>query len=162
MNPVRKRRLIFVLLLLLAAGAATALALTALKDNINHYYSPTEIVEGQAPLDRTFRLGGLVAMGSTQRDSASLRVDFKVTDCFRDLPVRYDGILPDLFREGQSVIATGKITDQVFVASEVLAKHDENYMPAEAADALAKARARGADEQCLATADQGRKQGAKP
>jgi cytochrome c-type biogenesis protein CcmE len=162
MNPVRKRRLIFVMLLVLAAVAATALALTALKDNINHYYSPTEISEGQAPLDRTFRLGGLVAMGSTQRDTQSLRVDFKVTDCFRDLPVRYNGILPDLFREGQSVIATGKITDQIFVADEVLAKHDENYMPAEAADALAKARERGADEQCLATADQGRKNGGKP
>ena len=150
MNPIRRRRLAFILVLLLAVGGATALALTALNQNINHYYSPTEITEGQAPAGRSFRVGGLVAVGSTQRGSSSLETGFKVTDCFREIPVQYQGILPDLFKEGQSVIATGKLEGEVFMASEVLAKHDENYMPAEAAEAIAKAKTRGADAQCVA------------
>lgn len=153
MNPVRRRRLLFVVVLLLAVGGATALALSALNQNINHYYSPTEINEGQAPAGRSFRVGGLVAVGSTVRSSDSLATGFRVTDCFREIPVRYEGILPDLFREGQSVIATGEWKQGTFVASEVLAKHDENYMPKEAAEAIAKAKERGADAQCVAQAE---------
>jgi cytochrome c-type biogenesis protein CcmE len=149
-NAVRRRRLLFVVVLLVAVGGATALALSALNENINHYYSPTEISEGQAPQDKSFRIGGLVAVGSTQRSGSSLSTGFKVTDCFREVPVRYDGILPDLFREGQSVIATGRWDGSAFIATEVLAKHDENYMPKEAAEAIAKAKERGADAQCVA------------
>lgn len=160
MNPVRKRRLIFVGLLLLAGGAAAALALTALKDSINHYYGPTELVEGAAPSDRTLNLGGIVVKDSTRRDPQSLRVDFRVTDCLKEVPVRFDGILPDLYREGQSVIATGRFEAGLFTASSVLAKHDENYMPPEAAEAIAKARERGADAKCLEEADASRRKGA--
>ena len=126
-------------LLLLGIGSATALALTALSDNVNHFYSPSDVLAGKAPQERNFRLGGVVLEGSSMRDGATLLAKFTVTDRFKNLPVQYEGILPDLFKEGQSVIATGKLgADGVFVASEVLAKHDENYMPAEVAEAIAK------------------------
>lgn len=140
MNEHRKRRLIQVGAILLGVGAATALAISALGTNMNHFYSPSDIVAGKAP-DRQFRIGGIVLEGSTQRPAGTLQVNFRVTDRFRDVPVRYEGILPDLFREGQSVIATGVLTgDGTFEAREVLAKHDENYMPAEVADAIARAK----------------------
>ncbi len=139
MNPIRKRRLILVGLLLLGIGSATALALTALSDNVNHFYSPSDVLAGKAPQARNFRLGGVVLEGSSKRDGGTLLAKFTVTDRFKELPVQYEGILPDLFKEGQSVIATGQLgSDGVFVATEVLAKHDENYMPAEVAEAIAK------------------------
>jgi cytochrome c-type biogenesis protein CcmE len=142
MNPIRKRRLILVGLLLLGIGSATALALTALSDNVNHFYSPSDVLAGKAPQARNFRLGGVVLEGSSKRDGGTLLAQFTVTDRFKNLPVQYEGILPDLFKEGQSVIATGQLgTDGVFVASEVLAKHDENYMPTEVAEAIAKGKA---------------------
>lgn len=144
MNPTRKRRLWLIALVLLGVGGATALALTALRQNVQHFYSPSDVAAGQAPDGRNFRLGGLVEENSVRRASDSLQVDFLVTDRFKTLPVRYTGILPDLFKEGQSVVATGKLENGTFVASEVLAKHDENYMPREVADAIARAKAKKA------------------
>ena len=142
MNPTRKRRLWLVALVLAAVGGATALALAALNQNVQHLYSPSDVAAGQAPDARLFRVGGLVEEKSVVRATDSLRVRFVVTDRFKTLPVEYTGILPDLFREGQSVVATGTLRDDgTFVASEVLAKHDENYMPREVADAIARAKA---------------------
>lgn len=129
--------------ILLGVGAATALVLTALRDNLEHFYSPSDVAEGRAPAARTMRLGGVVLEDSLTRAPQSLEVGFVVTDRFKELPVRYHGILPDLFREGQSVVATGHIdADGVFVAKQVLAKHDETYMPAEVADAISRAKTR--------------------
>ena len=143
MNPTRRRRLWLVVLVVFAVAGATALAMTALRQNIQHFYNPTELTEGKAPPERRFRLGGVVAEGSTQRASDSLEVRFVVTDRFKETPVVYVGILPDLFREGQSVVTTGTLrADGTFVATEVLAKHDENYMPSEVAEAIAKAKAK--------------------
>ncbi len=143
MNPTRRRRLWLVVLVVFAVAGATALAMTALRQNLQHFYSPTELTEGKAPPERRFRLGGVVAEGSTQRASDSLEVRFVVTDRFKETPVLYVGILPDLFREGQSVVTTGTLrADGTFVATEVLAKHDENYMPSEVAEAIAKAKAK--------------------
>ena len=142
MNPTRKRRLWLVALVLAAVGGATALALAALNQNVQHFYSPSDVAAGQAPDARLFRVGGLVEEKSVVRATDSLRVRFVVTDRFKTLPVGYTGILPDLFREGQSVVATGTLrNDGTFVASEVLAKHDENYTPREVADAIARAKA---------------------
>ena len=143
MNPTRRRRLWLVVLVVFAVAGATALAMTALRQNIQHFYSPTELTEGKAPPERRFRLGGVVAEGSTERASDSLEVRFVVTDRFKETPVVYVGILPDLFREGHSVVTTGTLrADGTFVATEVLAKHDENYMPSEVAEAIAKAKAK--------------------
>ena len=144
MNPIRRRRLWLVALIVLAVSAATALAVTALRQNLQHFYSPSDVLAGMAPSARNFRLGGLVEEGSLARASDSLLVRFVVTDRFHTTPVEYEGILPDLFREGQSVVATGSLrADGVFEAREVLAKHDENYMPQEVADAIARAKAKG-------------------
>jgi cytochrome c-type biogenesis protein CcmE len=146
MHPLRKRRLILICVGLVALFGASALALTALNQNLQHFYSPSDILAGKAPEDRRFRLGGLVEEGSVSRDPESLVVHFLVTDEFRTFPVNFTGILPDLFREGQSVVATGRLEAGVFHADEVLAKHDENYMPKEVADAIARAKeARGED-----------------
>ena len=137
MKPLRKRRLTFVLLIVLGLGAATALGLFALKENINLFYSPIELVEHKAPKNVLIRLGGLVVEGSVQRDLESLQVEFELTDNAGNVTVVYDGILPDLFREGQGIIANGKLNSNgAFVAQEVLAKHDENYMPPEIAAAM--------------------------
>ena len=137
MNPTRKRRLWLVALILLGVGGATALALTALNENVQHFYSPSDVVAGQAPTDRNFRLGGLVEENSVRRANDSLQVEFLVTDRFKTQAVRYTGILPDLFKEGQGVIAEGKLSPEgTFLADSVLAKHDENYMPPEVAKAL--------------------------
>lgn len=141
MNPIRKRRLWMIGLVLLGVGSATALTLTALNQNIQHFFSPSDIVAGKAPQARTFRIGGLVEENSVARAGEGLVVRFVVTDRFKTQSVEYQGILPDLFREGQSVVATGKLDARgVFVADEVLAKHDENYMPQEVADAIARAK----------------------
>ncbi|MBS0515009.1 MAG: cytochrome c maturation protein CcmE [Proteobacteria bacterium] len=140
MTPTRKRRLIAVALILLAVGVAAALTVTALSQNMTYLFSPTETLAGKAPAEAAFKLGGIVLEHSIQRDPASLKVDFVITDRFKQIPVEYTGILPDLFREGQSVIATGKMQGDRFVAREVLAKHDESYMPKEVADAIKKAK----------------------
>ena len=142
MNPVRRRRLVALSIGLLGLGIAAGFVVYALRENLQHFVSPTDIALGKAPQGHRFRLGGVVLEGSVKRSGTSLDVDFIVTDRFKDIPVRYTGILPDLFREGQSVVATGTLEGQTrFLAEEVLAKHDENYMPAEVADAIAKAKA---------------------
>lgn len=140
MNPRRKRILTGVVLVVIGAGIATGLALKAFRENLLYFFSPTQVFAGEAPDNRTFRIGGLVKTGSVERNPDSLAVQFVLTDTRHEILVHYDGILPDLFREGQGIVANGRLGDDgSFVASEVLAKHDENYMPPEVADALAKA-----------------------
>jgi cytochrome c-type biogenesis protein CcmE len=139
MSPKQKRRLILVLLIVGGIGAAVALAVTAFRENILFFYSPSEVVAGKVPANAAFRLGGLVTAGSLKRETDGVTVNFTVTDTAQTVPVRFRGILPDLFREGQGVVAHGRLADKVFEADEVLAKHDENYMPPEAADAVKKA-----------------------
>jgi len=136
----RHRRMMFVVFGLVAVAAIAALILNALQSNINHFFSPAEVVANQAPQDRTFRLGGLVEVDSVKREDDGLTVHFNVTDNADVVTVKYTGILPDLFSEGQGVVAQGKLSPGgVFEAEEVLAKHDETYMPPEVADALEKA-----------------------
>jgi len=126
-------------MIVLAAGAAIGLVLYALSSNINLFFSPTDIADGKAPQEQRIRAGGMVLDGSVKRDSESLKVEFVLTDYAHNVTVNYEGILPDLFREGQGIVATGKLNESnVFIASEVLAKHDENYMPPEVAEALEK------------------------
>ena len=139
MTPRRKKRLALIATLLLGVGAAVALALAALQQNINLFYTPTQIAAGEAPMHTRIRAGGLVQEGSLQRAPDSLAVQFAVTDGARSVMVRYQGILPDLFREDQAVIATGSLQNGTFVATTVLAKHDENYMPKEVADKMGAA-----------------------
>ncbi len=123
-----------------ALGVATALVLNAFQSNMVFYLTPTQVATNEAPRDRAFRVGGLVEEGSLVREKDALTVRFKVTDTARTIPVVYTGILPDLFKEGKGVIAQGRVdADGVFRATEVLAKHDENYMPPAAADAVKKA-----------------------
>lgn len=118
-------------------GVGLTLALQAFNENLVFFFSPTQVAANEAPQGRTFRLGGVVEVGSVQRQADGLTTEFKITDTAKTVPVRYTGILPDLFSEGQGVVAQGKLDDKgVFTASEVLAKHDENYMPPEAAKAL--------------------------
>ncbi len=136
----RHKRMVFIVVGLAALAGAVGLIMNALNSNINHFFSPTEVQADAAPKDRSFRLGGLVEVGSIKREDDGLTVHFRVTDNAEVVPVIYTGILPDLFREGEGVVAQGKITsDGVFMADEVLAKHDETYMPPEVADALEKA-----------------------
>nr|ART39528.1 J44 [uncultured bacterium] len=139
MNPVRRRRLLLVLVVVAAAGLATALVAMALQRNVAYLYTPSEVLKGQAGGQARFRLGGMVERGSFQRGEGSLDAHFRVTDGDAQLPVVYTGILPDLFREDQAVIATGTMQGRRFVATEVLAKHDESYMPKEVADKMGKA-----------------------
>lgn len=141
MTPRRKQRLILVGLLLAGVGGAVALALTALNQNINLFYSPTQVMAGEAPAGATFRLGGMVVDGSVRRDAGDLKVQFDLTDTAEVVTVHYDGILPDLFREGQGIVTTGAMSEGVFVAQQVLAKHDETYMPPEVNDAIKAANA---------------------
>jgi len=143
MTP-RRKRMIAVAAIVIGIGAATAVALQAFQSNIMYFYSPSQITAGDAPAGRAFRLGGLVTKGSLKRVPGSIEINFVVTDNAKSIPVRYSGLLPDLFREGQGVIAHGKMTaDGVFVADEVLAKHDEKYMPPEVAETLHKPTAEG-------------------
>ncbi|QWT21777.1 cytochrome c maturation protein CcmE [Bacillus sp. NP157] len=139
MNPTRKRRLAIVVSVIAAAAIAVGLTVFALQRNMSYLFTPSQIQEGQATQYPTFRLGGMVKSGSITRASDSLKVSFIVVDDAGAMPVEYTGILPDLFRDNQSVIATGRMADGRFIASEVLAKHDENYMPKELKDAMAKA-----------------------
>jgi len=139
MNPVRRRRLLLVMVLVLAAGAATALVAMALQRNVAYLYTPAEVLRGEAGDHARFRLGGMVEKESFQRAPGSMDAHFRVTDGDAQLPVVYTGILPDLFREGQAVVATGRMENGVFVAENVLAKHDETYMPKEVADKMGAA-----------------------
>ncbi|HEY5776556.1 MAG TPA: cytochrome c maturation protein CcmE [Xanthomonadales bacterium] len=137
MTPTRKRRLIGVLVIIIGVGAAAVVATKSLNENMLFFVSPSDVKEQSLPAGKRFRLGGLVADGSVSRASDSLAVTFVVTDGPASVDVRFDGILPDLFREGQGIIAIGELTpDGHFEAAEVLAKHDEKYMPPEVADAL--------------------------
>ncbi|WP_431478626.1 cytochrome c maturation protein CcmE [Massilia eburnea] len=136
----RQKRLLLLAVSLLALGAAAALVLSAFQKNMVFFYSPAQVAAGDAPQHRSFRIGGMVQKGSVRREADGLSVQFIVTDLARTIPVRYKGILPDLFREGKGVVAQGRLAGGLFVADEVLAKHDENYMPPEAAKALADAR----------------------
>ncbi len=140
MTPTRKRRLIAVIVIIIGVGSAAVVAKKALNENLLYFVSPTDVEEQSLPAGKRFRLGGLVQSGSLSRASDSLAIQFIVTDGAHSVEVQYDGILPDLFREGQGIIAIGELTSNGhFEASEVLAKHDEKYMPPEVADALEKA-----------------------
>ena len=145
MTPRRRQRLILVGLLLLGVGGAVALALTALNQNINLFYSPTQVTSGEAPEGATFRLGGMVVDGSVERQASDLKVRFDLTDTANTVTVFYEGILPDLFREGQGIVTTGKLVGGEFVAQQVLAKHDETYMPPEVDAAIKAAHAASYD-----------------
>jgi cytochrome c-type biogenesis protein CcmE len=136
----RTRRALWIVSGLAALGIAAALVLNAFQSNLVFFFTPSQVVSNEAPHGRSFRIGGLVEAGSVVRDKDALTVRFRVTDTAKTIPVTYTGILPDLFREGKGVVAQGKLgSDGVFHANEVLAKHDENYMPPEAAEALKKA-----------------------
>jgi len=140
MTP-RVKRALAIGLGLAALGVASALVLNAFNSNLVFFFSPTQVLAQEAPRDRSFRIGGLVEQGSLQRDTQGLTITFVVTDLAKKVPVTYTGLLPDLFKEGKGVVAQGKLgADGVFRAEQVLAKHDENYMPPEAAEALKKAR----------------------
>jgi len=134
----RQNRMILVALLVAGTSLAAYLGLKAFNENLLYFFSPTDVVNGKAPNGKTFRLGGLVANGSVKREG--IKVAFDVTDNQNTFTVKYEGILPDLFREGQGIITTGSLKNGTFMATEVLAKHDENYMPPEVADALKNAK----------------------
>jgi cytochrome c-type biogenesis protein CcmE len=139
----RHKRAALIVAALAALGIAASLILNAFRSNIVFFYTPTQVATKEAPVGRGFRIGGMVKDGSLKRDGVN--VQFVVTDMAQSVPVAYTGILPDLFKEGKGVVAQGKLdSDGVFHATEVLAKHDENYMPPEAADALKRAQASGA------------------
>jgi cytochrome c-type biogenesis protein CcmE len=142
MTPTRKRRLVLAVLILAAAGIAGALIALALQSNVTYLHTPSEVDAGTVP-DATFRLGGVVTEGSVERTEGTLDVRFRVTDRVHEVPVHFSGILPDLFREGQSIIARGRLVDGEFQAEEILAKHDETYMPKEVQEAMEKAKREG-------------------
>mgnify|MGYP000717909001 FL=1 len=141
MHPQRKQKLLIILFMLGGISLAVTLMLVALKENINLFYTPSQIAAGDAPKHRTIRAGGMVVEGSVRRADDDLTVRFDVSDGNSSVTLSFTGILPDLFREGQGIVAMGKINESGdFIASEVLAKHDENYMPPEVADAMEKAK----------------------
>ena len=143
LNPKHKQRLGIILLIVIGIGSTVALAVTAFRQNMLYFFSPSQIMAGEAPHNRVIRVGGMVTQGSVQRVRDSLQVNFNVTDFKYTIPVRYTGILPDLFREGQGIVAIGRMqADGTFLADEVLAKHDEKYMPPEVASALKAAEAK--------------------
>ena len=144
MKPKRRQRLVLVGLLVAGVGIAVGLALLALQANLNLFFSPSQVVAGEAPVGSPFRLGGMVVDGSVSRADQSLEIRFDLTDTANTVTVAYTGILPDLFREGQGIVAQGSVNDNgLFTATQVLAKHDETYMPPEVIDALDKAKAMG-------------------
>ena len=139
MKP-RHKRIVAIVIGVVALGVATALVLSAFKENLVFFFTPSQIAANEAPQGRTFRIGGMVETGSVKRQADGVTVQFTVTDTAKSIPVSYRGSLPDLFREGKGVVAQGQLgADGVFRANEVLAKHDENYMPPEAAEAVKKA-----------------------
>lgn len=137
MNPARKQKLIRLVFIVSVLALASALVLYALRQNISLFYTPTQIAQGEAPLNRAIRVGGMVEKGSVRRAEKGLEVVFSVTDFKNSVQVTYTGILPDLFREGQGIVAEGELQWHAFTATRVLAKHDENYMPPEVKAALA-------------------------
>ena len=139
MSPTQRRRLVWVALIAVGAALAVGLITLALQRNLTYLYTPSEVLAGQTRADQRFRLGGMVAKGSFKRESGSLQARFDVTDGDGQLTVTYDRLLPDLFREGQAVVTTGRMVDGVFVAEDVLARHDETYMPKEVADKMGAA-----------------------
>jgi cytochrome c-type biogenesis protein CcmE len=142
MHPKRRNKLLIIVGLLCGVGVIVGLVLYALSQNINLFFSPSDMAQGKAPADQRIRAGGMVREGSLVRASDSLTVRFVITDFAEDVKVNYTGILPDLFREGQGIVAQGKLNDEgVFLADEVLAKHDEKYMPPEVTQALNEAQA---------------------
>ena len=142
MTPRRRQRMILVGLLVAGVATAVALTLTALNRNINLFFSPSQVHAGEAPQNTAFRIGGMVVDGSVKRSSNDLNVQFELTDTAHTIAVTYSGILPDLFREGQGIVATGSLQQDLFVAKQVLAKHDETYMPPEVSAALKAANAK--------------------
>ena len=141
MTPRRKRRLAMVSLIVVGVSITLALVLNAFHSNLLYFVSPSEVIAGQVPAGKKFRIGGLVVAGSVVRPDNDMLVQFKVTDTLSTVPVQYSGILPDLFRDGQGVVVKGHLNQAgMFQATEVLAKHDENYMPPEVADALEAAK----------------------
>ena len=150
MHPIRKQRLMIVLFVVGGIGLAVGLGLFVLQENINLFYSPKQIAAGEAPQQQLIRAGGMVVDGSVKRDPDSLKVEFQITDYAETVTVEYEGILPDLFREGQGIVTQGRLQGNRLMAVEVLAKHDENYMSPEVAEALEKA---GVDPQKYAKPD---------
>ena len=141
----RHKRLLLIAIGLVILGLVAALVLNAFRSNLVFFFSPTQVAAGEAPKGKTFRIGGLVKEASLKREADGVTIAFVITDTAHDMPVRYKGILPDLFKEGKGAVAQGKVGDDgVFTASEVLAKHDENYMPPEAAKAVGDAQAQKA------------------
>lgn len=132
----RHKRLAIIVVGVVGLTVAALFVLNAFRTNLVYFYSPTEVLEGKVPAGKTFRIGGMVEKGSVKKSADGLKVDFLVTDMSKTVPIHYEGALPDLFREGQGVVAEGKLDSGKFVASQVLAKHDENYMPPEAAKAI--------------------------
>lgn len=148
----RHKRLVFVAIAIAGVAVAASLAISALQSNIAYFFSPTQVLAGEAPPDKVFRLGGMVAADSVKRKSGEMTVNFVVTDTAKSVTVSYTGILPDLFGEGQGVVTRGKLGgDGVFYAEEVLAKHDESYMPPEVQDAVDKAKKMGVYQSAPAT-----------
>jgi|TARA_B110000977_G_C10921917_1_gene433445 cytochrome c-type biogenesis protein CcmE len=144
MHPVRRQRLFIVLFIVVGASVAAGLIFYALSENLNLFYSPTQINDGEAPQNQRMRAGGMVREGSVIRAGDSLKISFVVTDYAHDVNVNYEGILPDMFEEGQGVVVTGKLDEGgVMQAEEVLAKHDEEYMPPEVQEALDNAKESG-------------------
>ena len=141
MKPARKKRLFFIIFLIAGVTLAAGFAMYAFNQNLMFYFSPTDVKKGKAPVDKLFRMGGMVVEGTFKKEPETLKVHFDLTDYEKTVSVEYEGILPDLFREGQGIISRGKLNAQgVFIAEEVLAKHDENYMPPEVAESLKKAK----------------------
>lgn len=139
MKSARKKRLLFIIFLVVGVTVAAGFAMYAFNQNLMFYFSPTDVKQGKAPIDKLFRMGGMVVEGTFKKEQKSLKVHFDLTDYGKTVSVEYEGILPDLFREGQGIISRGKLNEKgVFVAEEVLAKHDENYMPPEVAESLKK------------------------
>ena len=147
MKPARKKRLILIGLMVAGVAVAVGFGLRAFNENLMFFYAPSEVIAGDAPSNAPFRIGGLVSNGSVQRQGDGLTVQFDVTDQLKSVTVQYTGILPDLFREGQGIVAHGRLgPGGVFIADEVLAKHDENYMPPEVAASLQKAHEAGVNK----------------
>ncbi|MEM7282309.1 MAG: cytochrome c maturation protein CcmE [Pseudomonadota bacterium] len=139
MTP-RRQRMLFVALIVMGVGTATAFGIKAFQENLEYFYSPSDILAQELPEDRTIRLGGMVEEGSIDRATGSLKVNFVVTDFAKRIAVEYEGVLPDLFTDGQGVVAIGKMNGETFTADKILAKHDESYMPPEVTEALDKAK----------------------
>ena len=137
MNPKQKQRLVLVSLLVIGLGTGVSLVLMALNENINLFFTPSQVVAGEVPTNQRFRIGGMVTLNSVEKLDNELTVKFKLNDSAKEVQLEYAGILPDLFREGQGIVAEGKLNEEgIFIADQVLAKHDENYMPPEVAQAL--------------------------